>query len=405
MNLSLLLKNMAMPAKDATKGAGVPAAPPPGTDRPARPSVLLVDDVPANIRVLAEYLRDGHDIHVATRGEDALELAARLLPDIILLDVVMPGLDGYEVCRRLKAGPATRAIPVIFVTARFAPEDEAFGLSLGAVDYLAKPVSPAVVRARVKNHLELRSARETLARQNEALTEAAKLREDVDHIMRHDLKAPLTGIIGLPPLILDEGGLSENQALFLRLIEENGLKMLSMINLSLDLFKMERGAYVLRPEPVDMAQVARRLFTELAPVSAHRQVACTLTLAGEPDDGAASCLIAGERLLLYTMLANTLKNALEASPARATVTVDLRAGDPAVLTVVNRGAVPADIRQRFFKKFATSGKAGGTGLGAYSARLIAETHGGSARMETSDATDTTTVTLVLPQPDSVPPAA
>lgn len=124
------------------------------TDRTARPSVLLVDDVPANIRVLAEYLRDGHDIHVATRGEDALELAARLLPDIILLDVVMPGLDGYEVCRRLKAGPATREIPVIFVTARFAPEDEAFGLSLGAVDYLAKPVSPAVVRARVKNHLD-----------------------------------------------------------------------------------------------------------------------------------------------------------------------------------------------------------------------------------------------------------
>jgi CheY-like chemotaxis protein len=364
-----------------------------------------VDDVPANIRILAEYLRDGHDIHVATRGEDALELAARLLPDIILLDVVMPGLDGYEVCRRLKAGPATREIPVIFVTARFAPEDEAFGLSLGAVDYLAKPVSPAVVRARVKNHLELRSARETLTRQNEALTEAAKLREDVDHIMRHDLKAPLTGIIGLPPLILDEGGLTESQALFLRLIEENGLKMLSMINLSLDIFKMERGTYVLCPEPVDMAPVARRLFTELAPVSGHRQVACLLTLAGEPDDGAASCLISGERLLLYTMLANTLKNALEASPARATVMVDLRAGDPAVLTVTNRGAVPAEVRRTFFQKFATSGKAGGTGLGAYSARLIAETHGGSARMETSDATDTTTVTLVLPQPDCASTAA
>lgn len=369
------------------------------TDDAKRPSVLIVDDVPANIRILADFLRDGHDIHAATRGEDALELAGRLAPDIILLDVVMPDMDGYDVCRRLKADEATRGIPVIFVTARFAPEDEALGLSLGAVDYIIKPVSSAVVRARVKNHLELRAARASLARQNDALKEAAKLREDVDHIMRHDLKAPLSGIIGLPPLIQDEGGLSENQAMFLRLIEENGLKMLSMINLSLDLFKMERGAYPLCPEPVDVAAVVRRLFTELATLAGYRKISCVLTLAGELDDGQASCLISGERLLLYTMLANSVKNALEASPDGGVVSVDLRPGNPAVMTVVNRGVVPPDIRQTFFEKFATSGKVGGTGLGAYSARLIAETHGGFARMETSDATGMTTITLVLPQPD------
>lgn len=370
------------------------------SDEARRPSVLIVDDVPANIRVLVDFLREGHDLHVATSGADALELAARLVPDIILLDVVMPDMDGYEVCRRLKADAALACIPVIFVTARFAPEDEALGLSLGAVDYIVKPASRAVVRARVKNHLELRRARESLARQNAALTEAAKLREDVDHIMRHDLKAPLTGIIGLPPVILEEGGLSDQQALFLKLIEENGFKMLSMINLSLDLFKMERGTYVLRAEPVDAAAVARRLFVELAALAVYRRNAFVLTVDGRPDTGAEPVVICVEKLLFYTMLANCLRNALEASPDDAAVSVDLRSGNPALVVVANRGVVPPDIRSRFFGKFATSGKRGGTGLGAYSTRLMAETHGGFARMETSDETGMTTVTLALPQPET-----
>lgn len=361
------------------------------------PSVLIVDDVPANIRILAEYLREGHGIHGATRGAQALDLARRLSPDVILLDVMMPDMDGYEVCRRLKAEPATGDIPVIFVTGKFAPEDEAYGLAMGAVDYIVKPASRAVVRARVKNHLELRAARQTLARQNEALREAARLREDVEHIMRHDLKAPLTGIIGLPQIIRDEGGLTDSQAMFLRLIEENGLKMLSMINLSMDLFKMERGTYVPRPEPVDMAAMVRRLFAELASLAGGRRLSFALTLDGKPAGPTDTAMVSGERLLLYSMLANCLKNAVEASPAGETVTVDVRPGDPALVGIVNRGVVPPGLRGRFFQKFATEGKVGGTGLGAYSARLIAETHGGGARMETSDATDTTTVTFVLPQ--------
>ena len=362
-----------------------------------KPSVLIVDDVPANIRLLADYLREDYAIRVATGGAEALALAGRARPDIILLDVVMPDLDGYEVCRRLKADPKTADIPVIFVTANQAPEDEAHGLSLGAVDYVVKPVSPAVARARVKNHLELRAAREALARQNKALKEAARLREDVDGIMRHDLKAPLTGIIGLPQIILDEGGLNESQAMFLRLIEENGYKMLSMINLSLDLFKIERGAYRLSPEPVELLAMARRLFVEFAALAGPRKLTCLLTVAGRPTRPEDTAYLCGERLLLYSMLANCVKNALEASPPGGRVTVDVTPGEPTVLRVVNRGVIPACLRGRFFTKYATAGKQGGTGLGAYSARLIAETHGGSARMETSDEADCTVVTLTLPR--------
>ena len=121
-----------------------------------RPTVLVVDDMPENIDVLNGILQDEYAVKVATGGERALAIARqRPPPDVILLDVMMPGMDGYEVCRRLKADDATRRIPVIFVTAMNEVEDETRGFELGAVDYISKPVSPALVRVRVQTHLQL----------------------------------------------------------------------------------------------------------------------------------------------------------------------------------------------------------------------------------------------------------
>ncbi|RLJ62646.1 diguanylate cyclase domain-containing protein [Sulfurisoma sediminicola] len=120
-------------------------------------SILIVDDVPTNIQVLAEALRRQYRIKVATNGRDALAVAqAWPQPDLVLLDVMMPAMDGFEVCRRLKANPATRHIPVVFVTAKDDVADEERGLMLGAVDYIAKPFNLPVVRARVRNHLALK---------------------------------------------------------------------------------------------------------------------------------------------------------------------------------------------------------------------------------------------------------
>lgn len=128
------------------------------TDR-ARKTVLIVDDTPANIAVMAGLLKDQYATKVATNGEKALAIAqSDDKPDLILLDVVMPGLDGYEVCRRLKAAPATRDIPVIFLTARTEAEDEKKGFECGAVDYIHKPFSPPIVMARVETQLALRRA-------------------------------------------------------------------------------------------------------------------------------------------------------------------------------------------------------------------------------------------------------
>jgi CheY-like chemotaxis protein len=129
-------------------------------------TILVVDDAPANIRVVNEILHETYRVKVATNGEKALELAsAEPGPDLILLDIVMPGMDGYEVCARLKADPKTRDIPVLFLTGQTEVADETRGFETGAVDYIHKPFSPAVVAARVQTHLALREAREQLERQ------------------------------------------------------------------------------------------------------------------------------------------------------------------------------------------------------------------------------------------------
>lgn len=130
---------------------------------PHRPIILVVDDTPANLRILTELLRSDYTIRVATSGEVALTLAnTPPHPDIILLDIMMPVMDGYEVCRRLKAEAATADIPIIFVTAMTDADDEAKGLDMGAVDYITKPFNPRLIKGRVRNHLDLKKHRDNL---------------------------------------------------------------------------------------------------------------------------------------------------------------------------------------------------------------------------------------------------
>ena len=125
-------------------------------------SILVVDDVPTNIQVLAEALMQDYHVKVATNGADVLSIVRHSAPDLILLYVMMPGMDGFEVCRQLKADPRTQNIPIIFVTASDGNEDEELGLNLGAVDYIAKPFHLPVVRARVRNHLKLKQKADLL---------------------------------------------------------------------------------------------------------------------------------------------------------------------------------------------------------------------------------------------------
>jgi len=156
-----------------------PPASPLASGNGGKPRILVVDDEPLNIKVLVELLTPSYALGVAKNGQQALErLTAGPLPDLILLDVMMPGMDGYRVCEILKATPEYEGIPVVFVTAMGEIEDEAKGFALGAVDYLTKPISPAVALARVRTHLRLRETQRILHDYNQVLEQQIKDRTD-----------------------------------------------------------------------------------------------------------------------------------------------------------------------------------------------------------------------------------
>ncbi|MEO5362834.1 MAG: hybrid sensor histidine kinase/response regulator [Magnetococcus sp. DMHC-8] len=367
---------------------------------PATPRVLIVDDVPANIKVLLPTLQPDFDVSIATSGEQALQLAETQRPDLILLDIIMPEMDGYEVCARLKANEQTSDIPVIFITAKDDESDEMTGLALGAVDYIVKPFSTAIVHARTKTHLGLKRAREKIEKQNKELITAAALREEVSRIMRHDLKTPLNAIIGFSDLLLANKKCPDcnpDQVNMLGIIRESGYRLLEMINSSLDLYKMEQGTYVLNPRPVDIPGVVHKIRQAFQDRIAHKKLVmvagAAVTEAAQADE---SCLVLGEELLCYSLLANLIKNAIEAAPRQSSITVRWeKIDDRAVIVIHNQGAVPAELVTRFFDKYATAGKTGGTGLGTYSAMLIAKVQNGTITMETAAETGTT-LTVFLP---------
>ncbi len=131
-----------------------------------RPSVLVVDDMPANLQLISELLSERYHVRIATSGAHALQIVHRARPDLILLDVMMPDMDGYEVCRRLKANPDTCDVPVLFLSARNQDEDECLGFELGATDYLFKPINPRILLARVQTQLRLKATTDLLRSQN-----------------------------------------------------------------------------------------------------------------------------------------------------------------------------------------------------------------------------------------------
>ncbi|GAB3666433.1 response regulator [Ramlibacter alkalitolerans] len=244
-------------------------------------------------------------------------------------------------------------------------------------------LSPAVVIARRM------TAALNAEERSRALEENARLREDVERISRHDLKTPLNSILGAARLLRDDARLAPDQQELVGVLQRAGLRMLEMVNLSLGLFRMETGTYALRPAAVNLREVVSRVLVDLHPYAEEHGVA--LQWRGSHP---APVQVRGEELLCYSIVANLVKNAVEAAGAGAQVDVTLAAGDPVSLSVHNPGAVPPEIARRFFEKYVTGRKIAGTGLGTYSARLMARAQHGELRMRTG--AQGTTLTLTLP---------
>jgi DNA-binding response OmpR family regulator len=348
-----------------------------------------VDDIPTNIEVLAGVLKDEYAIKVAISGKKALEIADAFHIDLILLDIMMPVMDGFETCRLLKANPKTAHIPIIFLSARDGTEDVVAGLRLGAVDYVSKPADPTILKARLSAHLLLATAMQDIKRQNELLIENARLREDVERMTRHDLKSPIAvALHGSQALLVSP--LTPNQREHAHMIETAAENALEMINRTLDVYKMEQGTYQPVLQMFDLGEMLGKVCRQAQLTFDSSDVVISFD---QPED--VMCL--GEPLLCYSLFNNVLKNAIEASPPGGRVTVNIAPGYGNLHVMIdNAGEVPQAARERFFEKYAPSDKIGGNGIGTYSIRLMAEVQGGTVSMDTGHGRTRLTISLPCP---------
>ena len=242
--------------------------------------------------------------------------------------------------------------------------------------------------------LERRVAARTaeLDHKNAELSQAMASREDVERIARHDIKTPLGSLTAAPALLRAGRTMGAHEETILTMMEKAASRALDMVNLSLDLYQMENGSYVFKPATVNLTELVLSVVQDL---SVHAQSkAVTIQLSGH----APPVYVLGNDSLCYSILANLTKNAIEAAPEHTAVDIALRNGPQVVLQIHNAGEVPAAIKSRFFAKYGSNGKAGGTGLGAYSAQLLARVQGGTLTMQsTPDAGTTLTLTLARAQ--------
>lgn len=222
-----------------------------------------------------------------------------------------------------------------------------------------------------------------------------RLKEDVARILQHDLRTSLNSIIALPQIMKDDGKLTTEQTNDLEIIEMSGRRMLRMINSSLDIFKMEEGTYQYNPKLQDIICITKKLSENLQDCSDKLAPSIGLFLDSRTISLDEQFIVLTEEIHFSTMFSNLLMNAIEASPSGKTVFVNFKNDTPKRLSITNNGVVPNFIREHFFEKYKTYGKQHGTGLGTYSAKLIATAMNYRLEMQTSDESNETTVTIIF----------
>lgn len=347
--------------------------------------MLVVDDIEANVRLLSRILKNaGHEISTAQSGEEALEKVISESPDVVLLDVMMPGMDGFEVCRRLRDDPRTSTLPVVMVTALQETEDRVKALEAGADDFLTKPVDSVEVVARVRSLLRVKRGRDALEKSYADLKSAESLRDDLSEMLVHDLRTPLTTLLGPLEMLEGEqfGNLNETQREVVAMSARSGYRLLYLVNELLDISKMEGGRMTLQPREVDLRKVGEEALEQVVVVHSTDQSRIGIEYSNDLPP-----LVADEDLLRRVLI-NLLGNAIKFTPRNGQITLGIQARESEVLMWVRDTGegVPLEDQERIFEKFGQveSRKAGrkmSTGLGLTFCKLAVEAHGGRIWLE------------------------
>ena len=352
-------------------------------------TILVVDDMPANLDVVTRHLEQhSYEVVVAQDGEEALARASFVLPDLILLDVLMPGIDGFETCRRLKADLRTRDIPVIFMTALGDTADKLAGFEAGAVDYMTKPLDGAEVRARIDTHLTLHRLRRELAGQNaqlqreiaahaqaqEALERSNRELEQLAYVASHDLQEPLRMVASYLQLLADryQGRLDADADEFIGYAVDGARRMQALIN---DLLAYSRVGTKARPfEPTECNTLVRTALH-------HLQVA--IDESGARVECGDLPAVRGDATQLLQLFQNLLANAIKfRRPGEAPrVSVSAQAcpeGWRFAVTDNGIGIAPEYFERIFvlFQRLHGRTEYPGTGIGLALCKKIVERHAG-----------------------------
>ena len=368
-----------------------------------RQTVMIVDDTLSNIELLSESLGDDYELIIATSGTDALELIRADKPDLILLDVMMPGMDGYQLCTVLKGDPAIRDVPVIFVTAMCQEEDEIKGLELGAIDYVTKPISPHIVRARVRNHLELKRYRDLL----ETLSMAAdRAKKEFLRSISHELRTPLTPILGMTDLVLtcEE---DDDKRKYLSLVQKAALKLLGIVEDLIETSRLEGDGVHPENSPFLLRPFLEAVLGELAPQAVSKGLELGMSV-----DPALPEAVSADQVMLRKLLSMILGNALKFT-SRGEVALQVQLQDEAPgarvrfsVSDTGIGLAQEDLT-RIFNDFTQSDGSvtrafPGLGLGLTLARRIAELLGGRIWAEAREEGGSVfrfEIPLLLPDPE------
>lgn len=349
--------------------------------------ILLVDDTPNNINVLRKLLgSEGYKIAIAPNGSKALELIPKIQPALILLDVMMPDINGYDVCRKIKQDPNTKDIPVIFISAKSDIEDTIEGFKIGAVDYIAKPFRHEEVLHRVKIQLQLRTSMLEVERQNKKLIELDKTKNRVMGTVAHDLRNPIGAITGYAELILDEFNSiikiePEVVKDTLEKIRSISLQLNTLVNDLLDSSAIEHGSLTLNKSSFSVTSLIKERINICEYRLKSRNIKLLLDVVDDVTVTADSPRIA-------QVIDNIICNGIKFSPENSQINVKIIKHDKQIrISIKNQGqGIAEDKLESIFNPFSENSTAlssgdKSTGLGLAIVKKIIEVHQGEIFVE------------------------
>lgn len=343
--------------------------------------VLVVDDEPVNVELLVRRLEAlGADTLRAQNGEEALAMAEREMPDLILLDVMMPGIGGFETCRRLKINDRTAPIPVIFATALTDAADLSNGFEVGGIDYITKPIEPIELAARVRSAIFTKRLQDELRGTNDQLRKVERSRQELIGMLGHDIRNLANSLVAFLQLVR-LGQLDASRPEFAELLglsESNVTELLRMVNALLDVYKMEEGKLEADQKLVALDDLVRKSINQLAAEARARGVTLECATGSEK--------VFVDETLMVRVITNLLANSVKHTPSGGSAAVEASSPSSGWITVRVRDTGPGipavDAANVFDRFYQTAGgrSRGGTGLGLAFCKLAVELHGGTIRV-------------------------